>query len=79
MSGERERGYALTPVTAKGLPKPPACFWAWGCGNFKTKATLVESLGDPFSDAGSIPAISTNQKFGSIPGFPGVEPFFMPF
>lgn len=41
-----------------------ACCSAVRGGNVKRAATLVESLGNRFSDAGSIPAIST--KRGSV-------------
>ena len=38
-----------------------ACCSAVRGGNVKRAATLVESPGNRFSDAGSIPAISTKQ------------------
>lgn len=39
-----------------------ACCSAVRGGNVKRAATLVESPGNRFSDAGSIPAISTRKK-----------------
>ena len=44
-----------------------ACCSAVRGGNVKRAATLVESPGNRFSDAGSIPAISTNLIAGRTP------------
>lgn len=54
-----------------------ACCSAVRGGNVKRAATLVESPGNRFSDAGSIPAISTKRTSVELRKNPGITGIFV--